>query len=59
MGHTISYTMFQIHFLHTNTNPRRGAHHGPVLERARPVEHVHWLAMALYLNGVVAVADSG
>jgi hypothetical protein len=40
MGYTISYTVFQIHFPHTNTNPRRGrgAHHGPALEGARPAE---------------------
>jgi hypothetical protein len=31
MGYTISYTMFQIHSPHTNTNPRRGEGGSPRL----------------------------
>jgi hypothetical protein len=60
MGYTISYTMFQIHSPHTNTNARResGAHHDPALERVRPAE-AHVLAVvALYSNGITT-ADSG
>jgi hypothetical protein len=60
MGYTISYTMFQIHSPHTNTNPRRGrgAHHDPTLERARLAVALVLATAALCLNGIAAV-DSG
>jgi hypothetical protein len=60
MGYTISYTMFQIHSPHTNTNLRRGegAHHNLALERARLAEVLALVAAALCPNGV-AVVNSG
>jgi hypothetical protein len=59
MGYTISYTMFQIHSPHTNTNPRRGgAHHDLTLERARPVKALVLAVAALCPNGIT-MADSG
>jgi hypothetical protein len=58
MGYTIFYTMFQIHSPHKNTNPRRGDHHDPTLERVRLVEALALAAAALYSNGIAAV-DSG